>query len=115
MRRTKWSYGDEGLFGIEQAGDAMNLRCVNCFVEGERRNDSRDAFCQHRLARARRTDHQHVVTASDGHFYRALYVALPLHVAEINIVTLMRSEKFAQISARGKHGNFAAQKRKCLA
>src|SRR5207248_3483 len=114
MRRAKWSGGNERLFGIEQAGDAVDLCCLNRFFERERRNDGRDAFGQHRFARARRTDHQHVVTTSDSYLDRSLHVSLAFYVAKIDVVTLMRGEKFAQISARGKQGNFAAQKRECL-
>ena len=58
-----------------------------------------DAFRQHRFAGTGRPDHQDVVTAGDGHFDRALHVALAFHVAEIDIVTLVRGEEFAEISA----------------
>ena len=40
-----------------------------------------------------RADHENVVTAGDRHFDRALHVPLTFHVAEIDIVTLMRGEK----------------------
>src|SRR5438046_9818973 len=102
---TEWSDRNERFFGVEQAGDAMNLRRLNCFMERERRNNGRNALGQHRVTRPGRTNHQDVVTAGDGHFDGALNVPLPFHVAEINIVTLMRGEEFAQISARGEKRN----------
>src|SRR5205814_2594544 len=114
MRRAKWSGGNKRLFSIKQAGDAVNLCCLNRFFERERWNDGRDAFGQHRFTRARRADHQDVVTTSDSYLDRSLHVSLAFYVAKIDVVTLMRGEKFAQISARGKQGNFAAQKRECL-
>src|SRR5437667_6958989 len=114
MRVAEWSDRNERFFGVEQAGNAMNLRRLNCFFEGERRNNGRNALGQHRVARTGRTNHQDIVTASDSHFDGALNVPLPLHVAEINIVTLMRGEEFAQIGACGEKRNFAAQESECL-
>ena len=59
-----------------------------------------DAFREHRFAGAGRADHQHVVSAGDRHFDRALDVALAFDIAEIDFVILMRGEKLAQIAAR---------------
>src|SRR5438034_8788805 len=87
VRIAEWSRGNERFFSVEQAGDAMNLRRLNRFIERERRNNGRNAFCEHRFSRPRRTDHQTVVTTSDSHFDGALNVPLPFNVAEINIVT----------------------------
>ena len=42
-----------------------------------------NAFGQHRLARPRRSDHQHVVAAGHGDFDGALGVKLAAHVAEV--------------------------------
>src|SRR5439155_23191094 len=95
MRIAKRSCGNEGLFGVEQAGDAMDLRCLDCLLERERRNDGWDAFGQHRLTRPRRTDHQGVVTTGNCHLDRALCVTLSFHVAEIDVVILVRSEESA--------------------
>ena len=58
-------------------------------------------FDEHRFARAGRTDHQDVVTAGDRDFDRAFHVSLAFHVGEIDIVILMRREKFGQIAAHG--------------
>ena len=110
MRIAKRSCGDEGFFGIEQPSDAMNLGRINGFIERERRNNSRNAFGQHRFARPRRTNHQDVVTSGNRDFDGPFNVALALHVAEIEVVSLMVGEEFRQISARREEGNFAAQK-----
>ena len=47
MRVAEWSDRNEGFFGIEQAGDAMNLRRLNRFIERERRDDCWDALGEH--------------------------------------------------------------------
>src|SRR5947199_5121565 len=99
MRITKRSRRDERSFRIEQASDAMDLRRLNRFLERQRRNNGRNTFGQHRFSRPGRADHQSVVTAGDGHFNRALHVALTLDITEIDVVTLVRGEKFGQVGA----------------
>ena len=54
------------------------------------------------------------MSARNGDLQRALDVALAFHVGEINVVTLMRREKFLKIAARRLKGSFAAEKRKCF-
>ena len=49
----------------------------------ERRQDAGEAFGQHRLARSRRPDHQHVVAAGRRHFQRPLGGGLAAHVAKV--------------------------------
>src|SRR5881296_62290 len=98
MRITKWSPGNEGLFEIEQAGDAVDLGRLDRFIE-RRRDNGRDAFCQHRFPRTWGADHQNIMSAGDGYFDRAFDVRLAFHVVEIEIVALVHSEKVAQISA----------------
>src|SRR5262245_18397400 len=110
MRIAKRSRGNERFFGIEQAGDAVDLGGLNRLIERERGDNSRDAFSQHRFARARWADHQHIMTTGDAYFDCALDMALAFDVAKIDVVALVRSEKLAQISARGQKRNFAAQK-----
>src|SRR5262245_3725434 len=110
MRRAERSRRHKGLFGVEQPGDAVNLGRLDRFSERKRWDDCWDAFRQHRFPRARRTDHEDIVTACDGYLDGALDVALAFYIAEIDVVTLVRGEKFAQISARGQKRDFAAQK-----
>ena len=47
MRIAERSRRDKRLFSIEQTGDAMNLRRLNRFIQGERRNDGWNALGQH--------------------------------------------------------------------
>ena len=54
------------------------------------------------------------MTAGNGHFQRALYVPLSLHIREIDLVALMGREEFIEIAAGGLKGAFAAKKRKCF-
>src|SRR5215471_7802600 len=92
MRRPERSDRYKGLLSVEQTGDAMDLGGLDRLVERKRRNDCWDAFGQHGFARARRADHQDVVTTGDSHFDRTLYVSLPFHVTEIDVVTLVSRE-----------------------
>jgi hypothetical protein len=50
------------------------------------------------------------VTAGDSYLDRALDVTLAFHIAEIDVVILMRGEEFAQMSTCRQKGNFPAQK-----
>lgn len=52
-------------------------------VIGERRQEGGQARGEHRFARARRPDHQHVVAARGGDFERALRARLADHIGEI--------------------------------
>ena len=49
------------------------------------------------------------MTAGDSYLDGAFDVALTLHVTEINVVTLVRGEEFAEIGACWQKCNFAAQ------
>src|SRR5204863_9736361 len=69
-----------------------------------------DDVVAQRYTRSGRADNQDVVTACDSHLDCALDVTLAFHVAEIDIVTLVRGKEFAQISACGQKRNFATQK-----
>ena len=109
VRIAEWSNRNKRFFGVEQARNAMNFRRLDRFLERERRNNGRNAFGQHGFARPRRTNHQRVMTAGDRHFNRSLHVPLPLHVAEIDVVTLVRGEELAQIGACRQKRNFTAQ------
>ena len=115
MRRAKWSRGDKRFFGIEQPGNAVNLCRLNRFLERKGRNDGGDTFGQHRFARTRWPDHQHVVTARHRDFNRAFDMSLALNISEIDVIALMRGKKSRQISTRWKQGSFTAQERERLA
>ena len=77
----------------------MDFRRLDRFLQRHRRDDRGDAFREHRLARAGRADHQHVVPASDRDLHRALDVSLAFDVGEIDVVVLVGREKLGQIAA----------------
>src|SRR6185369_7670581 len=110
MRRPERSRRHKGLFGVEQSSDAVNLGRLDRFIERKRWDDCWDAFRQHRFSRTRRADHEDIVTAGDGYLDGTLDVSLTFYIAEIDIIILVGSEEFAQISARGQERDFAAQK-----
>ena len=64
----------------------------------QRRQDAGEARREHRLAGARRTDHQHAVRAGRGDFERALRLLLALHVAEVGVGRAAASA-FARVRA----------------
>src|SRR5262245_9396051 len=109
MRISKRSRRNKGLFRVQQSGDAVDLGRLDRFIQRERRDDCWDALREHRFARTRWTDHQDIVTARDCNLDGAFDVSLTFYVADIDVVTLVRSEELAQISACRQKRNFAAQ------
>src|SRR3954453_3648321 len=99
MRIAKRSLGNERLFDIEPAGDAVDLGRLDRLLQRQRWDNRRYAFGQHRFARTRRADHQGVMTTGDSYFDRAFDVGLAFHIVEIEIVALVGGEKPAEISA----------------
>ena len=61
----------------------MHGRHLERFVEGQRRQNSRQPPRHHRLAGARRTDEQQVVSAGRGDLERAARQELAAHIGEI--------------------------------
>ena len=68
---------------VADAGRAVDLGDLERLLEARRRQDPRQPPRQHRLARARRADHQQVVAAGGGDLERALGVLLPAHVGQV--------------------------------
>ena len=66
----------------------MNLRRLQRLFKRKRRQDGRHAFRQHRLARARRPDHQNVVTAGASNFQSSLGCLLPANIFKIHDIML---------------------------
>ena len=54
------------------------------------------------------------MTTRNRDFDRAFNVALAFHVAEIDVVILMRGKKSGEIAARRQKRKLAAEKLKCL-
>ena len=66
----------------------MNLRRLQRLFKRKWRQDGRHAFRQHRLARARRPDHQNVVTAGASNFQSSLGCLLPANIFKIHDIML---------------------------
>lgn len=65
MRRPKRSSGDERVAGRQLPADAVDAGHLDGLVVRQWREDRGKPTRQHRLARPRRSDHQHVVVAND--------------------------------------------------
>src|ERR1700739_543311 len=67
---------DKRFFAIEQAGDAVDFRCLDSFFQCHWRDDRDDPLGKHRLAGPGRSDHQNVMSAGHRAFNSALNMAL---------------------------------------
>ena len=83
VRRAERPLAQQARAAGQQSGDAVNLGGFDGLGKGQRRQDARQPLRQHRLAGARRPDHEHVVPARRRDFERALGGGLAAHVAEI--------------------------------
>ena len=86
VRRAERPPRHESAPRVQQPADAVDLGRLQRLVGRERGQDAGHAPGEHRLARARRADHERVVPAGRRHFERALRVLLPPHVREIHRV-----------------------------
>jgi len=96
MGRAKGAGGDHRV-AIQQTHHAVHLGSLNRFFEGHFGQDGGQALGEHRLARSRRPDHQHVMAAGCGHLQRAFGLLLAAHLAEIQVVGVGRREHLADI------------------
>ena len=78
------------LVAEASAGSDVNRGRFERLVVRHRRQGCRASARQHRLAGARRADHQEVVAAGGGDLERALGVRLALHVGEIRVAGARR-------------------------
>ena len=76
----------------EFARERLHHRDLERLARIERRQNAGQALRQHRLARAGRPDHQHVVAAGGGDLERALGGLLSLHVAQVRSVRRLLRE-----------------------
>lgn len=108
--RTEWAGGDQrGVIG-QNACHGVDFGGFQRFVEGQRRQNGRQATGQHGFARARRANEDDVVPASRCQFEGAFDVLLPAHIAEIDIVLAeIGRELFAGIDLDGRDGRIARQ------
>ena len=74
----------------QQAGDRVDRRHLERFVERQRRQNARQPARQHRLARAGRADEQQVVAAGRGDLERPPRQRLPAHVGQVDVAVRAR-------------------------
>ena len=75
----------------------MNLGQLKRRFEFQRRQNRRQTFCQHRLARTWWTDQQNVMAARGGNFQRPLGGLLAAHFAKINRVALIVNQHLRRV------------------
>src|SRR5437867_12661078 len=63
MRRAKRRVPDQRVVRVDETCDRMDARDLERLLFLQRRQDSWQPACEHRLARARRSSEQQVVTA----------------------------------------------------
>src|SRR5205085_11117110 len=61
MRGAERALSDERLAGPEQPDNTVNFGGLQRFVEGERRQDRCEPFCEHGFSRAGGADQQHIM------------------------------------------------------
>ena len=84
VRRPHRADRDERLAGIEQPAGRVDPRRLERLGQRQRRGDRRQALGEHRLARARGPDQQHVVHAGRRNGQGPFDVLLPLDVGQIS-------------------------------
>ena len=84
VRRAERALGDETGRGIEDAGDGVDLRCLEGFFKGKGSEGGRQALGQHRFAGTGRADHENVVAACSGDFEGALCGLLAADVFKVD-------------------------------
>ena len=84
VRRAKGTHAHQSVARVQHTGHAVNLGGLQRLFKSQRRQNRRHAFGQHRLAAARRPDHQNVVSARAGHFHGALGRVLAAHILEVH-------------------------------
>src|SRR5437763_12815388 len=83
MRRAEGPCGKETGPRPQQAGDGMDRCRIERLLEGQRRKNARETARHHRLARARRTDEQEVMSACCGNLERAAREQLTAYVRQV--------------------------------
>ena len=114
MRRSVRTRRHQRLVAVQQAGNAVDRRGLDRLDQFHVGEDGGQAARQQRLARARRTDQQHVVGASDGHFEGALDVLLALHVGQVLGVDRLFLEQGLHVAHRRGQVLAAVEKADCL-
>ena len=109
MRRAERPLGQQPRAGRQESGDRVDRRRLERLLERQRRQDRRDSPRHHRLARAGRADHQHVVAARGGDLERAARQRLAVDVREVAVerrVAAAEGGGMAAVTARNAIGSF---------
>ena len=93
VRRAERPHAHQSIARVQHSGHAVNLGRLQRFFKRQRRKDRRHALGKHRLAAARRSDHQNVVSARAGHFHGALGRVLAAYILEVHgkVLNLVRA------------------------
>ena len=83
VRRAEGALVQQPDAAGQGAGDAVDLGGLNRLLEGEGRENAREALGQHGFTRPWRPDHQDVVRSGRGDFEGALRHGLPADIAEV--------------------------------
>ena len=93
--------GTEGTLR-DEAGVAGQLACHGVYLGGlqalgqrQGRQNAGQSLGQHRLAAARRPDHDEVVATGSSHLKGALHAFLSAHIAEVKVVVVLLFEELA--------------------
>jgi len=99
------AFYDKGVV-VEHPGHAEYLGSLKSLIEAKRRQNPREALGEHRLARPRGPDHEHVMRTRRSDFQAALRVLLAFYVFEIQ---LARGFRFPyRIEVRFENGQVRA-------
>src|SRR5579863_4431217 len=101
MGRTERTLRDEPGCGVEDPGDGVNLCGLERFFKGKRREDGGQAFGEHRLARARRANHEDVVAAGGRDLESALRGLLTADIFEVDGEVLQFAEELFRLDLEG--------------
>src|ERR1700722_20934875 len=105
MWRPKWSMGPQSLLRVQNARDRVNLRCFKRLFESERRQNRRQPLGQHRFSRARRSDHQNIVSTRGGDLECTLCYLLSAHIFEVEWKVLHLVQQIGGFDLQGDRSN----------
>ena len=109
MRRSERPRGNDRLARREQAHARIDAGRLERLFDAQHRQDGRQPPRQHRLAAARRPDHQNVVPSGRRHRQGAFGVFLAAHVRKVHVVAPRLLEHALQVHRARLDGHLARQ------
>ena len=88
VRRAVGSHAQETVVLAQLAGHAVDLRGLQSLIDVQGWKDRRQAFREHRLARARWTDQDDIVSARRSDLEGTLDVLLSFHLRDVHGIAL---------------------------